>query len=111
MNIVIYLLAALLGFLGLVFIIGSQGQVLRIIIGAALFAGAAVLIYLTRVRPSSTTVVQKIDLSGDVSLQDLKCRSCGGHLTDKSITVKAGAILVNCEYCGAAYQMEEEPKW
>jgi hypothetical protein len=25
--------------------------------------------------------------------------------------VRAGAIFVECEHCGATYQFEEEPKW
>lgn len=111
MDIIVYLLAAGLGFFGVMFVVGSQGQLLRVLVGVFLFAGAAVLIYLTKVRPRSTTVVQKIDLSGDVSLEGMKCRSCGGALSKKSIQVKAGAVFVDCEYCGAAYQFEEAPKW
>ena len=111
MNVVIYIIAALLGFFGVMFVMGSQGQILRIVVGIILMAGAVVLIYMTKIRPKSTTVVQKIDLTGDVSLQKLKCNNCGGSLTQKSVTVQAGAIFINCEYCGAAYQFEEEPKW
>jgi hypothetical protein len=115
MQIVAYLLAALLGFGGLVFVVGSQGQVLRIVVGVILMAGAGVLVYLVRVRPqpgqTNLTITQKIELSGDVNLQNLTCKNCGGRLTEKSITVKAGAVFVNCEYCGTAYQLEEEPKW
>ena len=56
-------------------------------------------------------IVQKIDLSGDIELETLKCEKCGGELTKESITVKEGAILIACPYCGSAYQMVEEPKW
>lgn len=113
MQLLIYLLAAALGFLGLVFVVGSQGEVLRIIVGVLLFAGAAVLVYLARARPQivQTTVQQKIDLSGDVKLENLTCRNCGGRLTEKSISIKAGAVFINCEFCGTAYQLEEAPKW
>ena len=55
--------------------------------------------------------MQKIDLSGDVKLQDLTCRACGGTLGKESVIVKAGAVFVNCQYCGATYQIEEAPKW
>ena len=64
-----------------------------------------------RPKQMTTTVVQKIDLSGDVNLQDMTCRSCGGSLGKESITVRAGAVFVNCQFCNAAYQLEEEPKW
>lgn len=108
-----YFIATALGMLGLIFIAGSQGQIMRIVVGVILFIAAGVMVYLARVqpKPSQTTLVQKIDLSGDVSLQKLKCQSCGGTLTAKSITVNAGAVFINCEYCNAAYQLEEAPKW
>jgi hypothetical protein len=113
MKLVSYVLAVIIGFFGIMFVVGAQGQALRIVVGVVLLVAAGALIYLTRMRPqpSQTTLVQKIDLSGDVSLQDIKCRACGATLSEKSIDVKAGAVFVNCEYCGAVYQLEEEPKW
>ncbi len=113
MKLIAYPLAALLGVLGLMFVVGSQGQVLRIVVGAILLAAAGTLIWLAlqKPKPSVTTIVQKIDLSGDVKLANLTCRSCGGTLSKESVSVKAGGVFVNCPYCGAAYQIEEEPKW
>ena len=113
MKIVAYPLAAVLGLLGIMFVVGAQGQAMRIVVGVVLMIGAGALLWLALMRPKEIkhTVVQKIDLSGDVNLQDMDCRSCGGSLSETSISVKAGAVFVNCEYCGAAYQLEEEPKW
>jgi hypothetical protein len=114
MKLVAYPLAALLAAFGLVFVVsGAQGQPYQIAVGVILFAAAGALIWLAlqQPKPSVTTIVQKIDLSGDVNLQDLTCRACGGTLGKESITVKAGAVLVNCQYCGATYQIEEQPKW
>jgi hypothetical protein len=106
-----YILSGLLGFFGIMFIVGAQGVPIRFAVGIVLLVAAGALIYLARTQPQPTTLVQKIDLSGDVNVQELKCRSCGGTLTEKSVSVKAGAVFVNCEYCGASYQLEEEPKW
>ena len=113
MKLIAYPLAALLGFFGLMFVVGAQGQAMRIVVGVMLLAAAGALIWLAlqKPKPSVTTVVQKIDLSGDVKLANLTCRSCGGTLSKESVAVKAGAVFVNCPYCGAAYQIEEEPKW
>jgi hypothetical protein len=113
MRIVLYLLTPALGFLGLMFVVGAQGQVGRIVVGVVLWLAAGALVYFARTRPAttSTTVVQKIDLSGNVNLEQLKCKSCGGTLSSKSVSVRAGAVFVNCEYCGATYQLEEEPRW
>lgn len=113
MKLIAYPLAALLGLLGIMFVVGAQGQVVRVIVGVVLLAAGGALIWLARQQTKhvTTTVVQKIDLSGDVNVQELTCRACGGSLSKKSVTVEAGAVLVNCEYCGSAYQLEEEPKW
>jgi len=113
MKLVAYPLAALLATFGLVFIVGAQGQIWSIVVGVIMWtaAGALVWLALQKPKPSVTTVVQKIDLSGEVKLQNLTCRACGGTLAKESVSVKAGAVFVNCPYCGAAYQIEEEPKW
>lgn len=113
MKIVAYGLAALLGLLGIVFIAGNQGVVLRIVVGAVLLAAAIALVIAVRLRPRvhQTNIVQRIDLSGDVTPEELTCNSCGAHLSRDAIEVRAGAVFVSCRYCGAAYQLEEAPKW
>jgi Zn finger protein HypA/HybF involved in hydrogenase expression len=114
MKLIAYPLAALLAFFGIMFVVsGAKGQPLQIVVGVILLvSGAALLWFAYQLpKPSITTIVQKIDLSGDVNLADMKCRSCGGSLGKESVTVKAGAVFVNCQYCGATYQIEEEPKW
>ena len=113
MEIVTYIIAAVLGFFGVMFVVGAQGQIIRVIVGVILMAAAGVMIYLTRMRPKheETTIVQKIDLSGDVNLEEMTCRNCGGTLDEDALSVHAGAIFVECPYCGASYQIEEAPKW
>jgi len=113
MTIVTYLIAAVVAFFGLMFVVGSQGQVIRVIVGIILFGAAGVLVYLTRVRPKheQITHVQKIDLTGDVRLEQMKCQSCQGALNKDNLVIRAGAIFVDCPYCGASYQIEEAPKW
>ena len=113
MKLVTYLIAAVLGFFGVMFIVGAQGQWITVVVGVILMVGAGGLIYLTQVRPqkTETTMIQKIDLSGDVNLEQMKCRNCGGTLDRDALEVKAGAIFVNCPYCGTTYQIEEAPKW
>ena len=56
-------------------------------------------------------IVQKIDLSGDIALETLKCRNCSGELSKDSVTVREGAVFVDCPFCGTSYQVVEEPKW
>ncbi|HET6445814.1 MAG TPA: hypothetical protein VFI27_14675 [candidate division Zixibacteria bacterium] len=113
MRFVSYLIALAVAVLGFVFLVGSQGQVSRLIIGIVLLIAAAVIVYLGRsaAAPGKITTTQQIDLSGDVSLEEFRCRSCNAPLSKEQIDVKAGAIFVECDHCGATYQVEEEPKW
>ena len=115
MKIVSSLTAAVLVIFGLIFIVGYQGMVGRLILGIILFLGAGVMIYLGRMQPQVTktevTVKQEIELSGDVELEQMTCNNCGAALSKNSLEVKAGAIFVNCEHCGTSYQIEEAPKW
>jgi len=56
-------------------------------------------------------VTQKIDLTGDVKLEEMKCRNCSAPLSKDSVVLKEGAIFVSCPYCKTSYQVEEAPKW
>lgn len=56
-------------------------------------------------------VTVNIDLPGNVELDTMKCKSCGGTLTSENVKLIAGAPVVTCPYCGSVYQLTEEPKW
>jgi len=80
--------------------------------GVLFIGGGAGLVYLA-MRGQKTEIVQelKIDLPGDMQLEEMKCRSCGGTLSSDNIKLVDGAPMVNCPYCGSTYQLTEEPKW
>ncbi len=92
----------------------STGIIL-IIIGLVFIAitiGITVFIY-RRLHPKEQKIeiTQKIDLSGDVKLETMKCQKCGAQLDKDSVTLREGAIFVSCPYCGSDYEVEEAPKW
>ncbi len=82
------------------------------IFGFLLLAGGAGMIIAAQ-RGTKTEVIQqvKIDLPGQTKIEEMKCRSCGGTLTADNIKMVNGAPMVNCPFCGTAYQLTEEPKW
>jgi H+/Cl- antiporter ClcA len=89
---------------------GSSGTnlcigIVGIIIGIALIAIAKYR------HKKEVEIIQKIDLPGDLSLENLKCKMCSAPLNKDSVEVKEGAIFIHCPYCGALYQIEEEPKF
>jgi hypothetical protein len=113
MSVVLHVLAAVVGLLGLAFLAGNQGVVLRIVVGAVLLVTAVVLVVAARLRPKveQRNIVQKIDLTGDVTREELKCRNCGASLDEDSISVKEGAVFASCRFCKTTVQLEEAPKW
>jgi len=110
-----YGLAVILALLGLLFLIaaGQSNAVVRIAIGLVLLAAAGGLVVLVRLKPIQQTHVHqmKVDLAGDTSLEKMLCKQCGAELSSKSVKIAAGAVFVDCEYCGSQYQLEEAPKW
>jgi len=114
-----YIIAAMLVFFGILFIwaaFSPDGEVGWIIVGVisvGIGLGIIALIKLREPKPAQPPqeIIQKIDLSGDMELETLKCQKCGGELQKDSISIREGAIFISCPYCGSAYQMVEEPKW
>lgn len=115
MKILAYAFAGLLIVLGLIFVVAAAASGLwpRYVVGGVLLGAGLVLVMIVRAKvpEKKVTLTQNIDLSGDVSLEQMKCRKCGGDLDSKSVSTKAGAIFVTCPYCKAEYQVEEAPKW
>ena len=114
-----YIVAAILIFFGVLFVWaafspeGEGGWILVGVISVAIGLGIIALIKFREPKPAQAPqeIIQKIDLSGDIELETLKCQKCGGELQKDSISIKEGAIFIDCPYCGSAYQMVEEPKW
>jgi membrane-bound ClpP family serine protease len=83
-------------------------------VGILFFAGGAGMV-IAAMRGTKTEVIQQVtmqmDLPGQTKIEEIKCRSCGGTLSAKDITLTNGAPMVNCPYCHTIYQMTEEPKW
>ncbi len=75
--------------------------------------GIAAMVFAVRKTKQDTAqnVTYKVDLPGQTKIEEVKCRSCGGTLTAKDITLANGAPMVNCPYCHTIYQLTEEPKW
>ncbi|MCP4537453.1 MAG: hypothetical protein GY832_09935 [Chloroflexi bacterium] len=118
--------ACILIFFGVLFIWGAfspEGDsgwitigVITVAVGIGIITlavGFFIFMRIRRLRESQQPqeIVQKIDLSGDIELETLKCQKCGGELQKDSVSVREGAVFIDCPYCGSAYQMVEEPKW
>ena len=118
-KVIAYIIAGILIFFGVLFIWGAfspNGSVGWIPVGLITVGiGFGIIWFASRSRGlaagNSQNVTLKIDLPGNVNLDTLKCKSCGGVLTADNIKMVAGAPVVSCPYCKTTYQLTEEPKW
>ncbi len=98
---------------------GSAGWIgigiIGLLAGLALIGGGVGVIVWAGQRAkaaaAAASVTLNVDLPGNVKLESLKCKSCGGTLTADNIKMVAGAPMVDCPYCHSTYQLTEEPKW
>jgi hypothetical protein len=87
-----------------------------LVAGLVVWSVAAVVAFLAwrRMQPrpeQKVTIRQEVELTGDIDLASLKCDKCNATLDKNAVTVKEGAVFISCPYCGATYQVVEEPKW
>lgn len=118
MKIIAFIGAGLLIVFGALMAIGAtdpyNGQIGWLPIGLVLIGvGLVIIFFAARRKPVSptTNVTLNVDLPGNVSMDSIKCKSCGGVLAAENITMVQGAPMVTCPYCHTVYQMTEEPKW
>ncbi len=115
-RIIAYIAAAILIFFGVLFIYATfspTGQIAWLFIGLISVVIGFGLIWFAgkRAKREATELIQRIELSGDIDLETLTCRNCGGALSSDNIKLVAGAPVVACPYCNTSYQLTEEPKW
>jgi hypothetical protein len=117
-KIILFILAAFSLIFSFLFFLGSSGRTggAGLIVTATVLAavGFILIFFATRINPAadgSQNVTVNIDLPGEVGMDTIKCKSCGGTLSEKDIKLVAGAPVVTCPFCNTTYQLTEEPKW
>lgn len=116
-RIIAYIAAAILIIFGVLMMIGAsdpqQGSLGWIPVGIILICVGFGLIWFAgrRAKSEAAELIQRIELSGDVDLETLTCRNCGGALSSDNVKLVAGAPVVSCPFCNTSYQLTEEPKW
>ena len=105
---------AVLFFFAVIFALAStvQATASRLIISGMLFIiGVAVIagIYYTTRKPK--TVIQHLEVSGQMKAATIKCPHCGAAVDANKIKIVSGVPYATCPYCGTTFEVTEEPKW
>jgi DNA-directed RNA polymerase subunit RPC12/RpoP len=75
------------------------------IIGVTIIVG----IYYTTRKPK--TVIQRLEVSGQMKAASIKCPNCGASVDPNHIKIVSGVPYTTCPYCGTTFEVTEEPKW
>jgi Zn finger protein HypA/HybF involved in hydrogenase expression len=92
--------------------VSTQTAQMRLIISGMLFIiGLAIIvgIYYTTRKPQ--TVIQQLEVSGQMKAASIKCPHCGGSVDANQIKIVSGVPYATCPYCGTTFEVTEEPKW
>jgi hypothetical protein len=117
-KIVAIIAAVLLILFGALMVLGGTnadtGSTAWLPIGFVFIVVGLVIIYFAAKQPAKTpetNITMNVDLPGNVKMDTIKCKSCGGTLAPENISLVAGAPVVTCPFCHTTYQLTEEPKW
>lgn len=100
---------AVLLFFGIIFALASTYAPTRLIVAALLLiVSFGIGYYITR-KPK--TIIQRLELSGQMKAVALKCPNCSASVNTKAIKIVSGVPYATCPYCGQTFEIAEEPKW
>jgi len=81
----------------------------RLTVAGLLFATAMVLAFYVTRKPK--TVIQRLEVSGDMKAVQIKCPHCSASIDANAIKIVSGVPYALCPYCGHTFEVAEEPKW
>ena len=105
---------AVLFFFAVIFALAAsvQATLTRLVTSGILFViGVAIIvgIYYTARKPK--TVIQRLEVSGQMKAVSIKCPNCSASIDANRIKIVSGVPYATCPYCGTTFEVTEEPKW
>ena len=89
-----------------------QATTSRLITSGLLFIiGLAVIVVVYYMTRKPKTIVQQLEISGQMKGAAIKCPNCGASIDANQIKIVSGVPYVTCPYCGTTFEVTEEPKW
>lgn len=110
---------AVLFFFAVIFALASAAEGIpvatvqtRLIISVLLFIiGIVVIVGIYYAARKPETVIQQLEISGQMKGAAIKCPNCSASINADEIKIVSGVPYVKCPYCGTTFEVTEEPKW
>lgn len=106
----VYIVAAVLVFFGIVYMISYNLSIWNIIIGLVLVVIAGAALFAIRER-KPIEIRQTVTVTGPVKAVPVKCPNCGAIVDPMKAQVIEGKPYVTCDHCGNKFELSEEPTW
>ena len=106
----IYIVSAVLIFLGIIFMISTNLGFQYFLEGAVFIGVAIVLLYFSREK-KPVEIKLTLDISGVAKVKEINCPNCNAILDPNTVQVIDGKPYLTCSYCGNKFELTEEPKW
>jgi DNA-directed RNA polymerase subunit RPC12/RpoP len=89
-----------------------QATFTRLVTSGILFViGAAIIVGIYYATRKPKTVIQRLEVSGQMKAASIKCPNCGASVDANQIKIVSGVPYATCPYCGTTFEVTEEPKW
>jgi DNA-directed RNA polymerase subunit RPC12/RpoP len=109
-KILIYVVSAVLVFLGLIFMISVNLGIVNFFVGSAFLVFAGLLLFLSREK-KSLEIKQTVTVTGPLKAREIHCPNCNALVDPTKTEVVDGKPFVTCSYCGNKFELTEEPTW
>jgi DNA-directed RNA polymerase subunit RPC12/RpoP len=105
---------ACLFFFAVIFALASsvQATLTRLTVSGLLFIiGVAIIVGIYYNTRKPKTVIQQLEVSGQMKAASIKCPNCSASVDANRIKIVSGVPYATCPYCGTTFEVTEEPKW
>ena len=109
-KILIYVVSAVLVFLGLIFMISVNLGIVYFFVGLVFLVVAGLLPVLGREK-KPLEIKQTVTVTGPLKVREIHCPNCGALVDPTKTEVVDGKPFVTCGFCGNKFELTEEPTW
>lgn len=109
-RILIYVVSAVLIFLGLVFMVSVNLGTVYFLEGLVFLVIAGLLLFLGREK-KPLEIKQTLTVTGPLKVNEIHCPNCGALVDATKTEVVDGKPFVTCRFCGNKFELTEEPTW